>query len=223
MSGDSSLFTSPSLADYQTRTLETCLPNSVNQQYSLKMLDSGNDSWHSGAWIELIGINGNVVLKAMMTEGSEEIIPLSLYSPIHVCSVWKFINGASGDWIQPDYSDQGWSDVTLGTSTTPSSTGTQYFRRMFAGLANMVAIDVEFKYKNGIIAYLNGAEIYRDNMPEGEASSETLASGGYSDLAFHGIIRSSSIAEGSQCLLAVEVHFRQTGYMESIEFDGFMT
>lgn len=29
--------------------------------------------------------------------------------------------------------------------------------------------------------------------------------------------------KGSQCLLAVEVHFRQAGYMETIEFDGFIT
>lgn len=80
MSGDTSVYTSPSLANYQTRTLETCLPDSLHQKYSLKMLDSGNDSWQNGGWIELIGINGNVVLKAIMVENSEEIIPFSLYS-----------------------------------------------------------------------------------------------------------------------------------------------
>ena len=223
MSGDTSVYTSPSLANYQTRTLETCLPDSLHQKYSLKMLDSGNDSWQNGGWIELIGINGNVVLKAIMVENSEEIIPFSLYSPIHVNSVWKFTNGASGNWMQPTFSDEAWTSVTLGTSTTSSSTGTQYFRKTFDGLTDMAAIDLEFKYKHGIIAYLNGVEVYRDNMPSGDVNSETLASGGYTDLAFRGIIRSSAIAEGSQCLLAVEVHFRQAGYMETIEFDGFIT
>ena len=69
-------------------------------------------------------------------------------------------------------------------------------------------------YRYDFVIYINGGEVYRDNMPSGDVNSETLASGGYTDLAFRGIIRSSAIAEGSQCLLAVEVHFHQTYYLE---------
>ena len=218
MSGDTSVYTSPSLANYQTRTLETCLPDSLHQKYSLKMLDSGNDSWQNGGWIELIGINGNVVLKAIMVENSEEIIPFSLYSPIHVNSVWKFTNGASGNWMQPTFSDEAWTSVTLGTSTTSSSTGTQYFRKTFDGLTDMAAIDLEFKYKHGIIAYLNGVEVYRDNMPDGAITPETRCSKTYGTYDYRGTIR-NGFEVAANSVFSVEVHV--TG-STSLQFDAWM-
>ena len=48
------------------------------------------------------------------------------------------------------------------------------------------------KYQYGIVAYLNGIEVYRDNMPAGQPSASTLASDSYSSCDYRGVIRSAS-------------------------------
>ena len=58
-----------------------------------------------------------------------------------------------------------------------------------------------------MIAYINGQQVYRDNMPEGEVSSATSATGGYSSYDYRGVYRSAAVASTSQSVLALELHF----------------
>ena len=89
-SGSTEVYTSPSLTNSEERVIEVCLSASTNYQYSLEMTDSYGDSWSDGAWIKFESINGNVVYKAMMTAGSSQTEPLSLYSPINKYETWKY-------------------------------------------------------------------------------------------------------------------------------------
>ena len=75
-----------------------------------------------------------------------------------------------------DYVDTDWINVVLG-STTEEVTGTQYFRNVYLGISGMAAIDIQLYYRFGIVAYINGVEVYRDNMPDGEPTSNTLGTG----------------------------------------------
>ena len=221
-SGSTDVFTSPVFSNNQEKVLERCLPSSTNNQYELIMKDT-TGLWDSGAWVAIEGVNGNVVLKAIMTTKLSESLPLSLYSPINLDSTWKFTNNASGDWSSLNFGDSGWTDALLGSDSSTPSTGTQYLRKSFAGITGMAAIDIGLRYTNGIIAYINGAEVFRDNMPEDVATSATLATGSYSTLETHGVVRSAGIAESSQNVLAVEVHFTRANFVETIEFDGFIS
>ena len=221
-SGSTDIYTSPVFSNNQEKVLERCLSSSANNQYELVMKHP-TGLWDSGAWIAIEGINGNVVLKAMMTTKVSESLPLSLYSPINLESTWKFTNNASGDWSSVGFADSAWTDALLGPDASTPSTGTQYFRKTFAGLSGMAAVDIGLRYTNGVIAYVNGAEVFRDNMPEGVATAATLATGSYSTLETHGVVRSSAIAENTQSVLAVEVHFTRANFVETIEFDGFLS
>ena len=78
------------------------------------------------------------------------------------------------------------------------------------------------KYQYGIVAYLNGIEVYRDNMPDGQPSIDTLASDSYSSCDYRGVIRSASDVSVSN-VLAVEVHFSESNHEEMIEFNGFIS
>ena len=181
LSGSTVAYTSPTLVDSQVRTLEVCLPASTNSQYSLEMNDSFGDSWTDGGWIEVYGINGNMAFKGMMAEGRTETHPISLYAPINKNAEWKYASGAqaSGNWKDLNYNDASWTSVTLG-STTETATGTQYFRKTFTGITGMAAIDLQLNYIAGVVAYINGAEVFRDNMPAGAVVDTTPASGSYS-------------------------------------------
>ena len=191
-SGSTLLYTSPEFANSEVRTIEQCLTTSTNNQYSIELLDSYGDSWTSGSYLTIYGENENVVFKNFLTASSQETYTFSLYYGIAKSDTWKMTYGSiSGDWTAYSFSDSTWSDATLGSVTTTVS-GTQYFRKQFVCLASMAAYDVRLYYQAGVIAYINGAEIYRDNMPAGDITSTTAATGQYTNIAYRGFIRPGS-------------------------------
>ena len=80
--GDKLLYSSPVFEDSQERTLEVCLPFSISSLYSLKLMDTENDSWSDGAWIVIRDITGTVVLETKMTKKSVQVESFSLSSSI---------------------------------------------------------------------------------------------------------------------------------------------
>ena len=221
-SGSEVVYASPIFEMDSEREIELCLNASPNLQYTLVLYDDASDSWSSGSWLSFEGINGNLMFKQFMVENSEESFPLSLYSPINKGSTWKYTANAAGSWTVADYTDAEWTDVNT-LIPTVFATGTQYFRHAFSGLSGLAAIEVQFNYRYGIIAYINGVEIYRDNMPEGPVTAETTSSNSYSSIAYRGLIRPSDVAEAASSVLAVELHFPVTNYMETIQFNGFLS
>ena len=147
--------------DNELQTFEYCLPSTQNNQYTLKLIDSYGDSWTSGAWLEVRGIYDNTVFKNMMTEGYKESYTLSLYYAIMKNASWKMSSSASGSWTTYSFDDNDWTSVILGSSTS-EMTGAQFFRKPFVGLADMAAYDLNLNYMAGIVAYINGVEIFRD-------------------------------------------------------------
>ena len=59
LSGETVLYTSPSLVNNQERSLDVCLPATTNNVYTLHMYDKTVTSWSDGAWIIIYGVNGN--------------------------------------------------------------------------------------------------------------------------------------------------------------------
>ena len=103
---------------------------------------------------------------------------------------------------------------------TPS--GTQYFRKSFTGLSGLAAYELSLKYTTGIVVYINSNEIYRDNMPAGEISSSTAATGSYSTLTYHSVIRNAMEVAATTSVLAVEVHSTASSPATSIELNAWM-
>ena len=221
LGGSLTLYSSPSLGDSQTYTIETCLTATSNHQFTLRMMDSYGDSWSNGAWLEIYGVNDNLALKVMMTESIMEDVNFSLYAPINKNAEWKYNDFEYMSWMYIDYSDSSWTTITLG-STSRQSTGTQYFRKSFSGAAYMAAIELGLFYQYGIVAYINGVEVYRDNMPSGDVYVGTTASSYYSNYDYRGIYRSSAVAAKSESVLAVELHFLSTGSSRSVRFNAYL-
>ena len=185
------------------------------------MNDSGGDSWSNGGWIKIESINGNVMFKGMMTEMRTQTEPISLYSPINKYSTWMYTPSALGEWKSISYDDDSWIEYTVDDNTTTGQ-GIQYFRKVFTGVNNMAAFEIQLNYKDGIVAYINGAEVYRDNMAEGIPTNSTLATGSYTSYGYHGILRPANDVTVSN-IIAVEVHPMSMDYSAYLEFDGFIS
>ena len=219
-SGSTLLYTGDGFANSETRTIEQCLTTSTNNQYTVEMIDSYGDSWSSGAYLEIYGQYGNKVFKNFLADSSQESYTFSLYYGVERSATWKMVSGsASTGWTTYSFSDTTWTDATLG-SVTATATGTQYFRKQFVGLTNMAAYNVKLYYKAGVVAYINGAEVYRDNMPAGDPQSTTAATGQYTDIAYRGFIRPGSEVSTQQSILAVEVHFLAA--QTNVDFNAYL-
>ena len=120
-------------------------------------------------------------------------------------SPWKY-NQAGVDlgtyWTAPDYDDSAWpsgntlmgscaanyigvannpvlfTNTVLSLTNNGTSTITYYFRTAFVLTNNpaMVSLTASNMYAHGTLAYLNGTEVYRMNMPSGKITYNTLAS-----------------------------------------------
>ena len=218
--GSTLLYTGSNFANSETRTIEQCLPSSTNNQYTVELIDSYGDSWCAGSYLSIFGRFGNVIFKNMLVDPNQESYPFSLYYGIDQDSTWKMASDiASTGWTEYSFSDSTWMDATLGSVTT-SVSGTQYFRKQFVGLSEMAAYDVRLYYKAGVVAYINGVGVYRDNMPEGDVSSTTAATGEYTELAYRGFIRPGSEVASQQSILAVELHFNAT--QTTVDFNAYL-
>ena len=220
--GSTLLQTSPTFENSATREIESCLTASTNNQYTLTLLDSYGDSWTSGSWLKIEGKHGNAVFKNYLTAKSSESYTLSLYMPVDTTAEWKLTSGSvSGSWTDVSFADSTWTTVTLG-SVTAAVSGVQYLRKSFAGITNMAAYELALNYRYGIAAYINGVEVYRDNLPEGTLSSSTLATGSYSSLEYHRILRPGANVASSSSLLAVELHFTTSEGQSTVDFDAWL-
>ena len=218
--GDQLLYTSPTFATNEVRTIEQCLSSSTNDQYTLQLADSYGDSWSSLAFLTISGEYGNVFFKATMTSKQLDELTLSMHYAIAQGATWKMTSGSITDgWTAYSFSDSTWEDATLG-SVTSTASGAQYFRKQFVGLANMAAYEVRLKYRAGVVAYINGVEVYRDNMPAGPVTPSTEASGDYSVVDYHGFIRPGSEVSAQQSILAVELHFVTS--QTNVDFNAYV-
>ena len=225
LNGSEELVTSQRFANNELRTNEYCLPATPNSQYTFRMVDSyasRGDSWASGAWASVAGIYGNVVFKGFMVEKKNENFALSLYYPVMKTQEWKTFASTSSiasNWNTVGFGDSSWTAATMGSAL--AMTGTQYFRKTFTGIDNMAAYEYRFNYRYGIIAYVNGNEIFRDHMEEGTVTPTTTSSGAYNNYEYHGVIRPAPEVTVGNNVLAVELHYPTAGE-NAVEFDAFV-
>lgn len=139
---------------------------------------------------------------------------------------WKYLASASAapaTWPTLVFNDAAWlagpgelgfGDGDEATTVSGGPTGarftTIYFRRKFNVVdpGSLEALALSFKRDDGIIVYLNGTEIARNNMPAGTVVYSTLAAAGADDdgeAVFSVAVDPSLLAPGTN-QLAVEVH-----------------
>lgn len=98
---------------------------------------------------------------------------------------------------------------------------TYYFRKLFnvTDSANMTNLIVRLQRDDGGVVYINGTEVFRDNMPAGPINYLTLAGANIiSEAAFFSTNVSPSVLHDGQNIVAVEIH-QVNGTSSDIGFD----
>ena len=136
-------------------------------------------------------------------------------------------NEPAGTWEDTNYDDSAWLGgiAQLGygdndeATVISDATLTGYFRNSFniddpSLYANL---SLSLLYDDGAVVYLNGAEIWRVNMPAGDIDYNTFAAGNSGDNAIANINITNDLITGIN-VVAVEVHQRTAGSSD-LSFD----
>ncbi len=142
-------------------------------------------------------------------------------------SVWKYLDTAldisAARWQTPDYFDGGWAagaaplgyglspiaTTTRRTGAAGAPTRTTYLRQTFFADAAPLSLTGRVMRAHGVVLYLNGVEIARQNMPEGAVAYDTLAAGAVTGAAatnFFGFAIDPALVLPGKNLLAAELH-----------------
>ncbi|MEM7385142.1 MAG: hypothetical protein AAF514_09385, partial [Verrucomicrobiota bacterium] len=145
-------------------------------------------------------------------------------------SEWAYLDDGSNpdpQWVSPDFDDTEWSrgPAELGyddrTEATTLSFGddpankhiTTYFRQTFdideSLVAGFQAARIRLRFDDAVAIYINGVEVLRENLPEGELTSETLAVSpidGDAEGTFTAFFIDQAILQAGTNLIAAEVH-----------------
>lgn len=157
-------------------------------------------------------------------------------------SFWKYLDNGSDQgtaWRGTNFNDGAWASGPAqlgygdGDEATVVNSGpannyfiTTYFRRTFGAYAveAFTNISMRLRRDDGVIVYLNGAEIYRNNMPAGAVTYTTLASTSATDDGntwFSTNVPPALLLNGSNWI-AAEIHQRATNSTD-ISFDLELT
>jgi len=140
---------------------------------------------------------------------------------------WKYLDNGSNQgtaWREENFNDSGWSSGLAqlgygdGDEATVVNSGpannyyiTTYFRHTFSVIdpAAYWILHMDLLRDDGVVVYLNGVEVLRNNMPAGNITYNTLASSGISGGGENNPVSSnipvSSIHAGNNTI-AVEIH-----------------
>ena len=156
-------------------------------------------------------------------------------------STWKYLDdGSSPDtsWSTLDFDDSTWkagaAELGYGDgdeATTVSYGGnandkhiTTFFRKVFqvAPDEQISGLTLTLKRDDGAVVYLNGTEIFRDNMPESSSYDTPASSVVEDDDIVRTAVPVTLLDPGRDNVLAVEVH-QQSARSSDLSFDAELT
>ena len=137
-------------------------------------------------------------------------------------ATWRYLDDGSNQgtaWRESNFDDSEWSTGAAelgfgdGDEATTIDFGhtTYYFRHRFAAedAASVRGLQLRIVRDDGAVVYLNGTEIYRDNMPDGDINSATTASSaidGEPESTYVVADLSANLLQNGENVLAVEIH-----------------
>ena len=159
-------------------------------------------------------------------------------------SAWKYLDNGTNqgtNWRSTSFDDAAWStgnaefgygegDETTVISYGPNASAkytTTYFRRSFT-ITNPLAfpsLSLGIVRDDGIVVYLNGTEVYRNNLPTGTIAFNTLALtsiGGTDEIDWLFSSISPSLLVSGTNVLAIEIH-QQSAASSDLSFNGQLT
>ena len=161
----------------------SCLPVG---EYTVTMTSSSGTTWQGSSVMTinaLVDGHSFILAKARLTIAGEDSFALPITLPLLPASAGSFKYLADGtvpsNWYTSGFSDSAWT--TLDASSRPTtSQKVKLFRATFnvASKEGAHGFELYLKARNGVLAYLNGEEIYRSYLEAGDITADSTPTGG---------------------------------------------
>lgn len=211
--------------------------DSIYHDYSFDFAGKFQASWPVN--INLVaGKISRIYFYTSMTSGThtgsfyiDDILLEEAQDPIVIAksSGWKYFDNGSlpaANWMDKTYDDSGWNSdssqfgygdsdekTVVNFGSDPNNKYiTTYFRKKFDFIDTSVFKNIILNYyaDDGVALYLNGTEIYRDNLPGGALSYSTLASteliDSLTENTFRRLVFTEALLDSGENVIAAEVH-----------------
>lgn len=154
--------------------------------------------------------------------------------------VWKYLDDRSNQgtaWKEPGYNDSAWAsgaaplgygDSHIVTTINSGPSGdriiTTYLRRSFnlTGAEAVRALSLNILRDDGVVVYINGTEVARQNMPEGPinylTNAASIVDGANETTYFNSTVTTLPPLNEGENIIAVELHNRD-GNSSDLGFD----
>lgn len=202
------------LAKYATLRYPLCKPNGL---YDLVLTSKVPTGWGTGKFEIYDSANKLITSGTVSVNESPKTVTFNsgyLVSPVN--AEWKYLDGSSpvSTWKSLTFNDASWSTAVTGAIPVPTSI-TQYYRATFnysGSTDGYSGIELTVDVTAGVIVYLNGQEILRSYMPEGEVSSDTIAIGERTRITTlnHALALAFNPINSGVNVFAIEVHHYTT-------------
>ncbi|MDX1952619.1 MAG: lamin tail domain-containing protein [Verrucomicrobiota bacterium] len=159
-------------------------------------------------------------------------------------SQWRYLDTGvdqGTNWVSVDFNDNGWKtglgefgygdgDEATRLDYGPSEANkypTYYFRKSFdiANPSSINELSLSVRRDDGCVAYLNGVEIFRSNMPVEDITFDTLASNtstGADEIQLHNQPLDPTLLRPGRNVIAVEVHQQSRSSSTDVSFDALL-
>ena len=152
-------------------------------------------------------------------------------------SIWHYLDDGQApavNWTDSTFDDSSWASGAAqlgygdGDEKTVVSFGgdesnkfiTTWFRHRFnvADTTGLTDLSAQVLFDDGVVVYVNGAEVFRGNLPEGEINAQTVASAIANEGTYTRFAIPASYLKPGENLIAAEVHQVSAGSSD-ISFD----
>ena len=205
--------------DYQTRASEGVGGNDESRYFAAKVAANALRDGDNVLAVE-VHQNSSGSSDVSFNLGLDTALPEAETDLVVAGATWRYLDDGSDQgtaWREPDFDDSAWASgpAQLGfgegdeATTITSGHITYYFRHTFSvdDPAGIGALRLHLKRDDGAVVYLNGTEVARDNLDEGEVTSNTTADNASDDgQTFHEFALDTADLRAGENLLAVEVH-----------------
>ncbi|KAK8814285.1 hypothetical protein WA158_008147 [Blastocystis sp. Blastoise] len=199
----------------------------VAGRWKFVLFDDNDNGWENGAYLD-VSLKYDLTTKHRIARmylftGTTTTYYVNTRLDIGRRSIWKYQQGASTDvnWKTASFYDASWLPVYY----DPLLSVTQniiLLRNSFTIISktNMVGWELFFKSKAGCVIYINGNEVYRNNVANGEITTTTVATSGDSSFLWRSVSGPmTTLSNGNSVTVAIAlVNFGTGSY--KVDFDG---
>lgn len=186
--------------------------------YIAQFSSSDNSAWAASTYI--VVNNRDTLLGRLSFRGgrSPSTFNFLLLVPIATSAAWNYASVYTPGW-NSDISTS-WPSSNAGNFNRPSSAITMYYRINvnFDSLVGFGRFELRIKSDTGMICYINGVEMFRKNMPQGDITPTTMATGGFdTNIYFYLLGIPEAFVTGTN-VIAFELHKYDTTLTENDPF-----